>query len=148
MPKTLARINGADELQEIRTFSDEEIEIAKATGIEIGTPVPHKDVRWIPYVERGLEEVDQVTHDVRVSNSIVNGEYEVRYTGTPKDPQPYRDHAIADTRRIYRDRIIDALPDMKLVTELATVRDAKIAELYQEADIIKLIGMSRVIKTV
>lgn len=135
-----ARLNENDAVVELRDLPETPVrhwrqvhdEMGELTGHEEILPadpdhpydIPHKGVRWRPLVDvRELDDFDPELHDqteqVRVTEKCVH-----RVACFTLKSLEERQEKI---RARYRDRIVDALPDMKAVAVLAAARDAELA---------------------
>ena len=87
--------------------------------------IPHKGVRWRPFVEEHrLDGFDAELHDQAEEIRLEPGCVRKLLSHKPKPLEQVGEKIWAS----YRDRIIDALPDMDAVRRLTEERDRRLAD--------------------
>lgn len=135
-----ARLNENDAVAELRDMpaipmrhfmqvTDEEGNVTRHEVLpadpEHAYDIPHKGVRWRPFVEEHrLDGFDAELHDqveeIRIEPGCVHKL--LSHKAKPLDEVQEK------IRASYRDRIIDALPDMDAVRKLTEERDCRLAD--------------------
>jgi hypothetical protein len=108
------RLNEKNEIVETRDF----------LPYETPCDIPHKGVRWRPLVKEEVEGMNCEHHDPMVRFVIENDR--VRHVHSFK----FKPLAVIEdmVRARYRDRIVDALPDLEQVSKIVAEREAMVAE--------------------
>jgi hypothetical protein len=97
------------------------------TLIHTPVDVPHKNVYFKLFVTDPQPAFDYLTQDIVAADGFdKDGNLRRTWNIVDKDPESLREMAAEKTRRVFRQQIIDALPNMKAVTALVAARDAQL----------------------
>lgn len=145
-----ARLNENDAVVELRDFPEVPIrhwrQVLDAEGKPAGREeilppdpehphdIPHKNVRWRPYVEQhNVAGFDPAIHEAVDEIRIEKGRVVRHVHFVDRSLEVVREAQAEKIRAAYRDRIVDALPDMTKVGALAKEREAKVAEVMRSS---------------
>jgi hypothetical protein len=132
---TFARLNDAGEVLETRDFEPGFEPGSKANPV---LDLPAKACRWRPIVEDGKPDFDAAV-EILEDKLIVEGPRVRRtWSVSARALEPIKQRQAEIIRGRYRAALVDALPDLAAVTQLAGRRDAEIAAIERANSAVEL----------